>query len=199
MISSDFISRYTTALYSTPKECAPTYDEFRDMFSTGQIRSKEWLIDELYKLDIPFTTVAIAGAWYGTLGHLIKSQFISSKIVMIDSDPRCKVYVDNISQDGEPYVQYVTEDMYAYEYSEDIVINTSCEHISDVMGWVSMLPIGTIVILQSNNFIGGKDHINCVHSKDEFIHQSGLSKILYSGELVMSMYTRYMIIGVVGE
>jgi hypothetical protein len=52
-----------------------------------------------------------------------------------------------------------------------------------------------MVILQSNNYLKGNGHINCVHSEEEFVKQTGLSNIIYSGELKMSMYTRYMVIG----
>ncbi len=37
MITSQFMIQFTNALYSTPEEYAPRYDEFRDMFSSGQI------------------------------------------------------------------------------------------------------------------------------------------------------------------
>lgn len=47
----------------------------------------------------------------------------------------------------------VTDDMYTYKYTEDIVINTSCEHIPDVDKWLSLVPAGTMVVLQSNNFL----------------------------------------------
>ena len=66
MIDSNFIIKYTNALYSTPAEFAPRYDEFRDMFSSGQIRSKEWAVEELQKLDFRTHSAAIMGCWYGT-------------------------------------------------------------------------------------------------------------------------------------
>lgn len=196
MIDSDFIIKYTDALYSTPEEYTPRYDEFRDMFSAGQIRSKEWIIEELIKKDpyISDTSFAIAGAWFGTLGLLLHSIFPNIKVNMIDIDSRCEKFINNIVY-NLPGLSSVTEDMYRYKYREDTVINTSCEHIPDLREWINIIPLNRTVILQSNNFIEGDGHINCVHSKDEFEKQTGLSTILYSGELVMPMYTRYMIIG----
>lgn len=196
MINSNFIIQYTNALYSTPVEYAPRYDEFRDMFSSGQIQSKEWLIRELAKLDPVHQnkSFAIAGAWYGTLGMMLKYRFPSIRVNMIDIDPRCEKFVHNIIYDN-PAMKYITADMYEYHYTEDFIINTSCEHIVDLREWVNIIPGGRTVILQSNNYREGNGHVNCVDSEEELDYQSGLSKILYKGKLAMPMYTRYMIIG----
>jgi hypothetical protein len=195
MIDSNIVIQYTNALYSTATEFAPRYDEFRDMFSSGQIRSKEWAITELLKLDIrDKASCLIVGAWYGTLGIMMRKHFPNLHIGMIDIDPRCEVYVNNILHDKDS-ISYSTADMYAYTYIEDIIINTSCEHIPDINGWLSLLPAGSTVVLQSNNFVNGPGHINCVSSEHEFIEKSGLVDIKYAGALCMPMYTRYMIIG----
>jgi hypothetical protein len=89
----------------------------------------------------------------------------------------------------------ITDDMYRHHYTEDVIINTSCEHIKDVREWISVIPLGRLVVLQSNNYLGGDGHVNCVQGREEFVKQTGLSKILYSGERVLPMYTRYMVIG----
>jgi hypothetical protein len=196
MIDSKFIIKYTDALYSTPVEYAPRYDEFRDMFSSGQIRSKEWLVSELIKLDlIQETSIAIAGAWYGTLGLMIKSAIPKTRVTMLDIDPRCKHFVDNIIFDDSS-VRYVTEDMYNYLFNEHIVINTSCEHIPDIKEWLKNITEGKIVILQSNNYKEGLGHVNCVENEDQFVRMIGLKKIIFKGSLMFPMYTRFMIIGI---
>jgi len=196
MIDSDFIIKYTNALYSTPAEFAPRYDEFRDMFSSGQIRSKEWIIRELHRLDPIYQgkSFIVAGAWYGTLGMMIKWRFPSVKVTMLDIDPRCEKFIHNMIYDN-PSLKTITGDMYRHSYIEDVIINTSCEHITDVGKWVALLPKNRTIILQSNDYIAGSGHCNCVQSEEEFIEQAGLSNILYSGKLEMPMYTRYMIIG----
>ena len=196
MITSYFITQYTNALYSTLVEFAPRYDEFRDMFSSGQIRSKEWILRELIKIDAfhQRKEFVIAGAWFGTLGLMIKYRFPSVKVTMLDIDPRCEHFINNMIYDN-PDLKSVTGDMYEYHYKEDIIVNTSCEHIENVREWLNIVPLDKMVILQSNNYIEGSGHINCVHSEEEFVEQTGLSKILYSGKLEMPMYTRYMVIG----
>jgi trans-aconitate methyltransferase len=198
MIDSSFIISYTNALYSTPAEDAPRYDEFRDMFSSGQIKSKQWVINELeeiYPVD-PAKKILVVGAWYGTLGLMLHKKFPRSKIKMIDIDPRCEKFVNNITQ-GVWNVTYSTADMYRYDYNEDIVVNTSCEHIPDIKGWLNLLPANTLVVLQSNNLLKGNGHINCVHSEEEFIKQAGLKRVIYTDKIIFPMYTRFMIIGYV--
>jgi hypothetical protein len=196
MIDSSFIIKYTDALYSTPPESAPRYDEFRDMFSSGQIYSKEWVVRELARIDSIHQgkSFIVAGAWFGTLGMMIKWRFPSVNVTMLDIDPRCERFIHSMIY-SNPSLKTITDDIYLYSYTEDVIINTSCEHIDNVQDWLSLLPADRMVVLQSNNYIGGNGHINCVHSKEEFVEQTGLSDILYSGELVMPMYTRYMVIG----
>jgi len=197
MIDTEFIIKYTNALYSTPVENQPRYDEFRDMFSSGQLKSKEWIISELHAID-PYHTnkkFIIVGAWFGTLGIMIKSQFPGASITMLDVDPRCEKFIHNIIYDDNS-LNVITEDMYRYNYEgEDYVINTSCEHIPDITSWLSLLPKSCNVVLQSNNFIKGAGHINCINNEKEFIQQCNLSTVIYAGSLEMPMYTRYMIIG----
>jgi len=195
MIDSKFIVRYTNGLYATPPESAPRYEEFRDMFSSGQLASKEWAVktlSEVVKLD--FQHVIIAGAWFGTLGMMLKSKFPGITLTLLDIDPRCEIFLKNITvYDRDVYC--VTEDMYKHVYTENIVINTSCEHIPDIKQWLKQVSPDSLILLQSNNNDKDEGHINCVQSENEFIEKSGLTEILYSGKLVTPMYTRFMIIG----
>ena len=195
MIDSRFIIRYTNGLYTTDPADAPTYEEFRDMFSSGQIISKEWVIDTLNSLKIIWNqSVVVAGAWYGTLGIMLKQEYPNIALTLLDIDPRCNAYLQNIIY-GDNEIYSVIGDMYEYKYTEDIVINTACEHIPNVKGWLDLMPKDTTVVLQSNNFVDGEGHINCVSGIEDFLKQTSLSKVLYSGSLITPMYTRYMIIG----
>lgn len=196
MIDSEFIIAYTNALYSTPLEIRPSYDEFRDMFSLGQIKSKEWAIDCLDPFIGDRKTAVVVGAWYGTLGMFLHRSFPQLSLTLLDIDPRCSEFIDSVFRNTSG-VKAVTQDMYQYSYSEDVVINTSCEHIESLDQWLKLLPKGTLVLLQSNNADTIDGHINCSKSIDDFLEKSKLTTVLYSRELEMPMYTRYMIIGVV--
>lgn len=196
MIDSNFIIKYTNALYSTPAEYAPRYDEFRDMFSSGQIESKLWLLREIKQFSSGFhnNSAVVLGAWFGTLGLMLKKNYPDLKINMIDIDPRCEKFVNNIIY-NDSSLKYITANMYSYVYSETLVINTICEHISNLSQWIKSLPKNCIVVLQSNDFVSGNGHINCVSSEDELVEQAGLKEIWYKGKLTMPMYTRFMVIG----
>lgn len=115
-------------------------------------------------------------------------------VTMIDIDPRCARFVKEVNSNNS-MINAITGDMYKYNYTEDVIINTSCEHISDIESWVKLIPPGKIVVLQSNNARNIQGHINCVDSELELAEMAGLSNILYSGHLEMPMYTRFMVIG----
>jgi len=196
MIDLTFIIPYTNALYSTAPEFCPSYDEFRDMFSSGQLKSKLWVLDELSKIDSEFSnkSFVIAGSWFGTLGMMLKQKFPTILVNMIDIDQRCTSFVNSMTY-YDNSIGATTSDMFEYRYIEDVIVNTSCEHINNIGQWINLLPKDRLIVLQSNNYESCADHINCVSSKEDFINKTGLEKVIFSGELVMPMYTRYMIIG----
>ena len=88
--------------------------------------------------------------------------------------------------------------MYALDYAAgrpDLVVNTSCEHIADLRGWLALLPAGTPVLLQSNDYFSEPTHISCVASRADFEAMAGLRDLRFSGELPQRNYTRFMLIG----
>jgi hypothetical protein len=169
------------------------------MFSRGQLLSKFWLVEELYKAHRLYDErIAIAGAWFGLLGYLLRTRFIDVQVTCIDIDPRCEVFIKNLIPEYQANrVQGVTADMYEYNYTEEVVINTSCEHLTDLPRWFSKIPSGTTVAVQSSNYKKLKEHLNCVSSLAEFKEQVAphFSTILFEGEKPLPVYTRYMIIG----
>jgi microcystin degradation protein MlrC len=90
----------------------------------------------------------------------------------------------------------VTADMCAIEYRADIVINTSCEHITQeqYVQWLSHIPNTTTIVVQSNNYFDCSEHINCSNSLEEFVDKSNLT-VEYKGVYLTEKYSRYMIIG----
>jgi hypothetical protein len=61
----------------------------------------------------------------------------------------------------------VTADMMALDFAAQVpapglVINTSCEHLDDVPGWLATLPAGLPLLLQSNDYVREPDHRSCV-------------------------------------
>ena len=59
------------------------------------------------------------------------------------------------------------------------MINTSCEHIADLRGWLALLPQGTPVLLQSNNYVSEPGHVNIERSLQHFADTAALSRLVF--------------------
>ena len=170
-----------------------------DAFWSGQIRSKEWLINELEVLNLPSSSIEIHGGWVGVLASMLfQSKLSIQNIVSVDIDP---------------HVQFIAEEMNRIEHSQDrfraetsnmtnrypvtnVIINTSCEHITqgeyDV--WLSHMFDDQLLVLQSNNY-DIPEHVRIAQTLDEFVEQANLSTIKFKGELDLPLYKRFMVIG----
>jgi hypothetical protein len=90
----------------------------------------------------------------------------------------------------------VTADMCAIRSDADVVINTSCEHITQDQYdlWLSGMPYSSLLILQSNNY-DIPEHVRTANTLEQFKEQCHLEEIYWAGELELPLYTRFMIIG----
>lgn len=172
-----------------------------DAFWRGQIRSKEWLISELQKQKAhikPWPTIDIHGGWVGTLASLLfQSDLYIKHINSIDIDPDCESTATTMNQMELEAGKFraITADMCDYTSTADIVINTSCEHItqSQFDTWKSRLPKDSLLVLQSNDY-KIPEHVRTAASLDEFKQQCNVN-VLWAGELVLPLYKRWMVIG----
>ena len=211
---SPFLSNLKRAVRNYPNA------NFSDALSLGQVKSKKWLISELEKVHSDLGTVFILGGWYATLAALMfeNSNFNIEKIRSFDIDSTCANIADTINR--TPYVmegwrfKASTADMYKLDYdvttyttkrfngteetlqdSPDTIINTSCEHLEFFNIWWDRIPANKLIILQSNNFVTAKDHVNCVHTLEDFKLSAPMNEILFEGILELEEYTRFMLIG----
>jgi hypothetical protein len=173
-------------------------------FNHRQIASKLWARDELAKIDLgPIDVAWIVGGWYAVLGALLLEhpRLNIGRIVSYDIDPSVAPVARSLN---EPQVvagrfDAVTADMYQLDYTApkgpDLVINTSCEHIDDLPGWLARIPAGTRVLLQSNDYFSESEHINALPSLEAFVSAAKLQKVDFSGALYLRKYTRFMLIG----
>ena len=174
-------------------------------FNHKQIASKRWLVEALAQsLPNPAGPVWVLGAWYGVLGAMLldDNRLSISEIVSLDIDPSCAAVAEKLNRrhvrDGR--FRAVTRDMMALDFASEpvapgLVINTSCEHLDDVPGWLASLPAGLPLLLQSNDYVREPDHRSCVASLEAFAAQAGLSETLFAGALPTKNYTRFMLIG----
>ena len=172
-----------------------------DAFWQGQMRSKEWLInclDDIELTPMPMS-IDIHGGWVGVLASMLfQSNIPISSIRSIDIDPSCESIATmmNKKEEIEGRFRAVTADMCTVRSDADIIINTSCEHISqyEYDMWLGGMPHNSLFVLQSNNY-KITEHIRTARNLEDFKEQSGLSKIHYAGEMAFPQYTRYMVIG----
>lgn len=181
---------------------SPDRDRTLESFWKGQIRSKVWLIENL-KRHVDYQKgyrIAIYGGWNGVLASLLYNSGIPiSHITSVDIDPTCEetAYTMNKQHEMRAAFTAVTADMCEYVVEDaDIVINTSCEHITQEQyeRWLSLQSSNTLIVLQSNNYFDLEEHIRCADNLIEFEKQSNL-KISFSGVFETPKYDRYMIIG----
>lgn len=172
-------------------------------FNHKQVACKMWARDELHRaLGGRFPSVWIVGGWYGVMAAMLfdDARFEIGMVTSVDVDPNVGAVAAALNQAQAKAGSFraVTGDMYALDYTHghpDLVVNTSCEHIGDLAGWLRRLPAGTPVLLQSNDYAAEPSHVSIVRSQEEFARKAGLSQVLFSGSLQMRRYTRFMLIG----
>ena len=187
-------------------------------FDEKQIKSKQWLVEELFevfynhgpKTIAKVKRINILASWYGQIiSQLLTSQpIIRQEILDLEQFENLKeedlfikesnlhfYEIDRealqISKSYNPTSNFSQQDITKIKFSgsDKLVINTSCEH---------MKPINIkkcMVAFQSNNYFEVEDHINCVNSVEELIGQYNFDKIYYKGELEFPKYKRFMVIG----
>lgn len=169
-----------------------------DAFWSGQLKSKEWLITNLRKNVKKVVTIDIHGGWVGVLASMLfQSDIYVTKIRSIDIDPTCEpiAILMNKKEEMAGMFRAVTSDMCTVRSDADVVINTSCEHITQDQYelWLSGMPHNSLLVLQSNNY-DIPEHVRTAQSLEEFKSQCGIN-VVWAGELVLPMYTRWMVIG----
>ena len=169
-----------------------------DAFWSGQLKSKEWLITNLRKNINKFVSIDIHGGWVGVLASMLfQTDMPIKNICSVDVDPSCEFIATNMNKIEEMVGRFraVTADMCEIRSDADVIINTSCEHITQDQYnlWLSGMPHNSLLVVQSNNY-NIPEHIRLAESLDEFKEQSGLN-VLWAGELELPLYKRFMIIG----
>ena len=172
-----------------------------DAFWQGQIKSKEWLIEKLSSTMVNPVSIDIHGGWVGLLASLLfQSKMQITHIRSVDIDPACEPIATMMNKGEEIAGRFraVTSDMCEIRSDADVIINTSCEHITQEQYdlWLNGTPHNSIIVLQSNNY-NIAEHIRIANNLEEFKQQCKLSNIIYSGELSLPLYNRFMVIGCV--
>lgn len=171
--------------------------------NSNQNMSKEWLVEnmsERLESIVENPKVCVAAGWYGMLADKMRD-FTNNKVVSFDIDPKCAKY----GKIMYPKVSFKTADIKDFHAGQyDVLMCTSCEHISDetLNKFLRTRKEQSLVVLQSNNYFGLDEHINCKNSLKEFIDSltyavpSAKINILNSSEKrINNKFDRYMVIG----
>jgi len=170
-----------------------------DAFWSGQLKSKEWLIDRLSEHVDSASSIEICAGWVGVLASMLfQSNIPITHIASYDIDPTCKPIAEAMNKLEEMQGRFrasVVDISQPMHMSADIIINTSCEHLTQAQynTWLTYTPKDSLLVLQSNNY-NIPEHIRTANNLEEFKTQCGVD-VLWAGELTLPLYTRYMIIG----
>mgnify|MGYP001082832887 CR=1 FL=1 len=196
----------------------PEYSEdIIDSFSDNQFASKDALLHAIDYLNIlnKNSTVVLWGSWYGSI-LIPKLANKIKRIVLIDLDSKPLQISKNKMFPNYKNVDYICDDVFKTRrklYKEtNLIINTSCEHMSPMKEWPWFGPGALLAdglsekdpsisdncyfAFQSNNMFGIDGHVNCVNSLEEFKDQlPERAKVLYEEEVEDTRGTRYMLVG----
>jgi hypothetical protein len=168
-----------------------TLIEMRDAFRINQMQGKAWLLDNIKKVDRNIK-VLVVGSWMGFTSYCLYKEGFTD-ITETDIDARLQNMAQYINM-SNPSFQHLNTDVNELDLSDyGLIINTSCEHISN-NSWFDNVAPGTILALQSTNF-KCDTHVNTVTDLAEMKHKYPF-KYTYADELVFnSAFTRYMLVG----
>ena len=216
----DYLIEYTNSQFAHALKLMlnedVSFDE--DCLSRGQLRSKIWLTSELKKIGIDLGVVFLCAGWYGTLATMLfESKLSIEKIRSFDIDESTEHIAEIFNKPHvingwkfKPVVQDIHDinfEEHSYVVSKDngelevlwdipdTIINTSCEHIENFEVWYSKIPSGKFVVMQCNNYKEIDEHVNTHDTLESFAKQTPLEVELYSGELQLEKYKRFMRIG----
>ena len=182
---------------------------WKDALSRNQIKSKNWLLDTVSRVDLfkklslldstSKITTLVVGGWVGMIPFLASMRNIKiGRIINVDIDTSVHAASSTLNLPFDNTYINSAEDIRLIDlskHSNPLIIDTIVEHFEKHGDWVNTLPTGTTVVLQGNDMFDVPDHVNCHKSLEEFLSVCGLNTILWSGELNLYKCTRYMAIG----
>ena len=177
-------------------------DRYRTLesFWKGQVNSKVWLAENLVGfVPVRPLNIVIYGGWNGVLASILfNSNIAVQRITSVDIDPVCEDIANTVNKRYEMQGKFeaVTHDMCKYVTGADVVINTSCEHITQEQydQWLDNQPDNAVIVLQSNNYFKHEEHVRCSKDLDNFTKISNIKPYLRR-VLETPKYDRYMLIG----
>ena len=174
----------------------PEYeDSFFDSICDDQYESKKWLCGVLKDLKITepkqvekyCVDAGVAGWQYPLLIDIVGSWFGWPFIEMIDKVAAGRITTIDCYDTDETNKKIMAQ----YNNFFEPEYNVS-QHDDYFEQYYKGNPF---LCLQSNNYFGLNEHINCVNNADELIKKNKIKKVWFKGEKQMTGYKRFMVIG----
>jgi hypothetical protein len=172
-----------------------------ESFWKGQVNSKVWLAENLIGfVPVRPLNIVIYGGWNGVLASILFNSNINiQRITSVDIDPVCEDIANTVNRRylDQKKFSAITADMTTVtDESADVVINTSCEHITQAEydKWLNNQSNDATIVLQSNNYFNLDEHIRCSTDLEDFVRMSNINPYLRK-TLETLKYDRYMLIG----
>lgn len=193
-----------------------------DSFTTSQVQTKLWMINELINIGHKPKNCVLLGGWFGHIATNLLIDGMDAEFVMnyeIDEDVKWasfkfnRHYKDNnkfkcqrknvmIEKTGGSKGFKLNDKIINF----DTIINTSCEHMFPMRQYKKRNQEGLetqagfvkdpLFVLQSTSDDRFEDHINIVNSSEELIEQAELKEVLFQGKKVLDNgLERFMVIG----
>ena len=178
-------------------------DRYRTLesFWKGQVNSKVWLAENLIGfVPVRPLNIVIYGGWNGVLASILfNSNIAVQRITSVDIDPVCEDIANTVNRryvDQSKFTAITADMTTVIDESADVVINTSCEHITQEQydKWLNNQPNNATIVLQSNNYFNLDEHIRCSTDLEDFVRMSNINPYLRK-TLETLKYDRYMLIG----
>jgi hypothetical protein len=178
--------------------------DLANSLSATQYRSKKWLIEQLKQTPLPPNpSVLILGGWYGSfLVPMLKQEFSPSKIYLTDCDSETLSFAEVLHNARFMEEEVVKMGIVDVEknidriqtLNIDIVINTSCEHMSGI-DKIKVKNKNALYAFQSCDEKNDPGHKNAVETTDQFVDQCQFTTVLMRGRLNLGHKNRFMVIG----
>ena len=221
-VTIDFLNGLKRVIQSKyfPENQEKILQDLMDAISSGQLKSKLWLLQTLKETNqSSLGTVFLCAGWYGLLPlFLLEDKYFSiQRVFLFDKDPLSILVSEDLNRHqvkNNWKFKSTKKDILQLDYttvsfttlkankeetpvtvSPDTIINTACEHIKDFSLWWEKIPAKKLIILQSNNYFDIPLHVNCHASLEEFKKQAPMKHIIHEGVLDLEHYQRFLLIG----
>lgn len=180
-------------LYNLDKSRGITLNTLRDAFRKSQMIGKQWLLNHIEKtITNKESKFLVVGGWLGFISYALHKMGYTN-ITEVDLDYDIALFSKHLNRYNNKF-QHFCDDVNNIDIKNyDIIINTSCEHITNNTWYQNIKPL-SYVFLHSTNLIV-PDHVNLVKNITE-MKEKYPCDITYSGELNCGSWIRYFIAGI---